>query len=118
VLNFDPLPASGAGADSFDLPSLFYLTHQELITSFTSNDPRGRQAAVLFMDVGGRDFSQRIRAKKYQELPIYRYVSAPSSHWWTDLDRYCQVLVNDVIEFTDSLHDALLATAAALQDGG
>ena len=28
---FDPIPAAGAGADRFDQPSLFYLTHQSTI---------------------------------------------------------------------------------------
>lgn len=74
-----------------------------------SGTPAGRAAGAAFLADGGLEY-RRTRAGVYgsdsDTWPVYRTVDAPAD-WWTDLDRYRDRIVDDVIALAVDLRDAL-----------
>ena len=84
-----------------------------------SRNATGREAARRFLDAGGRAFrdaTARAKGADQDTWPVYWWVTA-GERWWTDLDAYCQLLVNEVVRMVDALRDPLdVASAVELID--
>jgi hypothetical protein len=203
-LSYDPIPASGAGAEHFDLPELFYLSNQTVIdewhnlctnvadsvhnwyrtilkaalagpaserglqlseaagpnrrrhlllhpsgTPVLNNKPvigvglawpdksvnpatsppfvcvrasrneTGKNAAKVLLDNGGRSFRTATPEAKGTDTdtwPIWWWVRA-MPNWWTDLDRYRDDIVQNVLALTDAIRIPLEAAAAVKVTG-
>ena len=197
-MSYDPLPASGSGADVFDQPSLFYLTNRTQIDEWyglranvseavgewyrttvrealaspaadrlldvtvvrgpgsyhhvllhtpdatildtkpvigigfawpsktvdpstdsifacvrCSRNETGRIAATQFLDAGGRTVRAGLRQAKggdTETWPIWWWIRA-KPHWWTDLDSYCAMLVEEVTLLADAARQPLEAAS-------
>ena len=78
-----------------------------------SSNQTGKNAAATFLDAGGREIRSRIQRSKggdNETWPIWRWVRT-ETNWWTDLDAYRQMIVDDVIELAAAVIDPLLAAS-------
>jgi hypothetical protein len=79
-----------------------------------SSNQTGKNAAAAFLDAGGRESRARIQRSKgadSDKWPIWRWVRT-ETQWWTDLDVYRQMIVDDVMELTVAVIDPLRAASS------
>ncbi len=85
-----------------------------------SRNQTGKDAARLFVDNGGRAYRSATPEAKGSDTdtwPIFWWLrSAPN--WWTDLDRYRNTLVENILRLTDAVLPALVAASAVEVTGG
>lgn len=75
-MSFDPIPALGEGADAFNAPALFYLSHRRLIDEWASLRPVASKAVSDWL---GRAFRDRL-AHEVAGLQLrVAYVSGPGA---------------------------------------
>lgn len=85
-----------------------------------SANQTGKIAASVFLDAGGREIRSGIARSKggdAERWPIWRWVRT-DTQWWTDLDSYREMIVDDVMELTAAVLEPLRAASNVAVVGG